>query len=182
MNVRIVTVGFALFALACGKEDQKNLIDKVVDAAADAPAPAGPKNLDLAKAALATARAKYAEKKASEADCAPLLSFENDFADSTDPEAVKTRHGIDTFCLIDISLDGAVTTLKADNAKLVDAQQKKDKNTVQMYTATVKDNCTQIKGQLDELATKKLADDPKVTMLKADIDPICSPPAAPKKK
>lgn len=179
MIVRLfVIASVALFIAACSKEDQKNLIDKVVDAAADASAvPAGPKNLDLAKAALVSAKAKYAKHQAGEADCAPLKSFEADFADSKDPDAVKTTRDIDVFCGIDIALEGAVTTLKADNTKLTDAVKKKDKTTEQMYTATVKDNCSSIHDQLDALTAKHLDSEPKVATLKADIDPICSPPA-----
>ena len=173
----------ALSTFACSKDDQKNLIAKVVDAAADvSPPPAGPKNLDLAKAALVSAKAKYAKHEAGESDCAPLKSLEGDFADSKDPDALKTTREIDIFCGIDIALEGAVATLKTDNGKLTDAVKKKDKTTEQMYTATVKDNCSSIHDQLEALAAKHLDDDPKVRVLKLDIDPICSPPAAAKKK
>jgi len=175
----------ALSLVGCTKEeDKKTLIDKVVDAAASAnPPPVGPKNLDLAKPALANAKAKYANKQVvNETDCGPLQSLAADFADSKDPEAIKTSKEIAVFCLIDVKLEGAVTTLKTDNGKLADAVKKKDKTTETMYAATVKDGCSSIKGQLEEIATKKLDTEPKVTALKAEIDPICSAPAAPKKK
>ena len=183
MIVRIALVGLALSLAACSKEDQKNLIDKVVDAAADAsPAPAGPKNLDLAKPALVTAKAKYAKHEAVDAECKTLESLEGDFAGSKDPDALKTTREIDSFCGIDVELEGAVATLKTDNGKLTDAQKKKDKTTEQMYAATVKDNCSSIHDQLAALAAKHLDTEPKVATLKADIDPICSPPAGAKKK
>lgn len=186
VRLSFLTAALALTSLVgCTKEeDKKTLIDKVVDAAADAnPAPAGPKNLDLAKPALATAKAKYANKQVvNETDCGPLQSLAADFADSKDPEAIKTSKEIAVFCLIDVKLEGAVTTLKTDNGKLADAVKKKDKTTETMYAATVKDGCTSVKGQLDEIAAKKLDTEPKVTALKAEIDAICSAPAAPKKK
>ncbi|MBX3188597.1 MAG: hypothetical protein KF819_16390 [Labilithrix sp.] len=184
----IVRVSFVIAALAlsslagCSKDDKKDLIDKVVDAAADASAaPAGPKNLDLAKAALATAKAKYANKEVVDTDCGPLQSLAADFADSKDPDAVKTTREIDVFCGVDVKLEGAVATLKTDNAKLAEALKKKDKTTEQMYAATVKDGCASIREQLAALTAKHLDAEPKVTALKAEIDPICSPPAAKKK-
>lgn len=186
MIVRLSSVT-ALLALtllaACSKDDKKVLIDKVVDAASSASAaPAGPKNLDLAKAALTAAKAKYANKQVVDTDCGPLKSLAADFADSKDPEAVKTTREIDVFCGIDVKLEGAVATLKTDNGKLTDAIKKKDKTTEQMYAATVKDGCSSIKEQLAELTAKKLDGEPKVATLKAEIEPICSPPAAAKKK
>src|SRR5688572_1094724 len=155
----IVRFWFVIAALAapslaaCSKEeDKKTLIDKVVDAAADAAAvPAGPKNLGLAQSALASAKAKYAKKEVVDSECAPLKSLAADFADSKDPEAVKTTREIEIFCGIDVKLEGAVATLKTDNGKLADAFKKKDKTTEQMYAATVKDGCASIKEQLAEL-------------------------------
>ncbi len=173
---------FALVAVGCSKDDKENLIAKVVDAAADAAPPAGPKNLDLAKAALVKAKAKYAKHEVVDAECPPLKSLEADFADSKDPDAVKTTREIDSFCAIDVTLEGAVATLKTDNGKLTDAVKKKDKTTEQMYAATVKDNCANIRSQLDEITAKKLDTEPKVAALKTEIEPICSPPAAAKKK
>lgn len=186
MTVRLWLVPTALFlsSLAgCSKEeDKKVLIDKVVDAAASASAaPAGPKNLDLAKAALASAKAKHANKAVVDTECGPIKSLAADFADSKDPEAVKTTREIDVFCGIDVKLEGAVATLKTDNAKLTDAIKKKDKTTEQMYAATVKDGCSSIKDQLAELTAKHLDGEPKVATLKAEIEPICAPPAAKKK-
>ncbi|MBS2014204.1 MAG: hypothetical protein JST00_15050 [Deltaproteobacteria bacterium] len=163
---------------ACNKEeDKKVLVDKVVDAAAAEAAPPGPKNLDLAKAALASAKAKHAKKEVVDSECAPLKSLQADFADSKDPEAVKTSREIDVFCDIDVKLEGAVATLKTDNGKLADALKKKDKTTEQMYAATVKDGCSSIREHLATLATKRLDGEAKVTTLKAEIEPICSPPA-----
>ena len=52
-----------------------------VDAGA---APAAPKNLDLARAALVTAKAKYAKHEVVDTDCAPLKSLEADFAKASD--------------------------------------------------------------------------------------------------
>ncbi len=184
-RVSLVAAVLALSSLsACSKEeDKKTLIDKVTDASGDTgAAPPGPKNLELAKAALVTAKAKYAKKEVVDAECAPIQSLAADFADSKDPEAVKTTREIDVFCRIDVKLEGAVATLKTDNGKLTDAIKKKDKATEQMYTATVKDGCSSIRDQLAELATKKLDGEPKVTALKAEIEPICSPPAAAGKK
>ena len=173
------------FAAACTKEeDKKVLVDKVVDAAgADAKAsPPGPKNLDLAKAALTTAKAKYAKKEVVDAECAPLKSLQADFADSKDPEAVKTSREIDVFCDIDVKLEGAVATLKTDSGKLAEALKKKDKTTEQMYTATVKDGCASVREHLASLAAKHLDAEPKVVTLKAEIEGICTPAAGAKKK
>jgi len=169
---------------ACSKtDDKKVLIDKVVDAAADASAvAAGPKNLDLAKAALASAKAKYAKKEVVDSECAPLKSLQADFTDSKDPEAVKTSREIDVFCDIDVKLEGAVATLKTDSGKLAEAVKKKDRTTEQMYTATVKDGCSSIREQLAALSAKHLDGEPKVATLKAEIEPICAPPAGAKKK
>ncbi len=179
-----ITLALPLLTAACSKDDDKKvLIDKVVDAAASASAaPAGPKNLDLAKAALATAKAKYANKQIVDTDCAPLKSFQADFADSKDPDAVKTTREIDLFCDIDVKLEGAVATLKTDHGKLADAVKKKDKTTEQMYAATVKDGCSSIREHLATLKTKKLDAEPKVKTLEAEIEPICAQPAAAKKK
>lgn len=182
----LVSAALALSSLsvACTKEeDKKVLVAKVVDAAAaSASAPAGPKNLDLAKAALATAKAKYAKKEVVDSECAPLKSLQADFADSKDPEAVKTSREIDLFCDIDVKLEGAVATLKTDNGKLADALKKKDKTTEQMYAATVKDGCASIREHLAALTTKHLDGEAKVVALKAEIEPICSATAGAKKK
>lgn len=175
-NVLVVGLVFALGA--CSKDDSDKLVAKVVDAAP--PPAAGPKNLDLAKGQLVTAKAKHAKGEASEADCSTLVSFKADFAKDPAPEAVKTAREIDLFCEIDITLAGAVKTLKADNDKLAAAVKKKDKTSEQMYAATVKDGCSGIKKQLDSLAADKLDKEPKVATLKAEIDPICNPPAAKK--
>lgn len=169
--------------VACSKDDKTNLIAKVVDAAADASAvPAGPKNLELAKPALVKAKEKYAKHEPVDAECAPLMSLKADFADSKDPDAVKTAHEIDVFCEIDVALELQVATLKNDNAKLADAVKKKDKNTEQMYAATVKDGCASIREQLAALTAKHLETDPKVRVLQLDVDPICNAPATAKKK
>jgi len=97
-------------------------------AAADAAtAPAAPKNLDLAKAALVAAKAKYAKHEVVDTDCAPIRSLEADFAGDKSPDAVKTTKEIDAFCEVDVKLEGEVATLKGDNDKLVAAQKKKDK-------------------------------------------------------
>ena len=164
---------------ACSKDDTSSPPSKAVDAAV---APAAPKNLDLAKAALVTAKAKYAKHEVVDADCAPLKSLEADFAKDTSPDAVKTTREIDVFCEIDVTLEGAVTTLKGDQAKLAAALKNKDRATEQMYTATVKDGCASIRKQLETLASEHLDGEPKVAALKADVDPICTPPSSARKK
>jgi hypothetical protein len=172
MVVGVLVVGsLSVSALAaCSKDDASGPISKTVDAA-----PAAPKNLDLAKAALVAARAKYARHEAGDADCAPLKSLEADFAKDTSPEAVKTTREIDVFCDIDVKLEGAVTTLKADSEKLTAAIKKKDRTTEQMYEATVKEGCASVRSQLETLATDHLDGEPKVATLKAEVDPICTP-------
>ena len=152
---------------------------KTVDAAT---APATPTSLDLAKAALVTAKAKYAKHEVVDADCAPIKSLEADFAKDKSPDAVKTTREIDVFCDIDVKLEGAVATLKGDQDKLTAATKKKDRATQEMYTATVKDGCASIRQQLETLATDHLDGEPKVAALKADVDPICTPPSAARKK
>jgi hypothetical protein len=180
MTQKLLVVGLlAVCALAaCSKEDSANLVARTVDAA---PPPAGPKSIDLAKAALVSAKAKYAKHEAGDADCAPIKSLEADFARDKSPDAVKTTREIDVFCDIDVKLEGAVTTLEKDNEKLAAAVKKKDKTSEQMYAATVKDGCTSIKQQLETLATDHLDTEPKVATLKARVDPICSPPSAARK-
>ena len=177
----VLVVGlFAVSALAaCSKDDTSSPAAKAVDAAV---APAAPKNLDLAKAALVSAKAKYAKHEVVDADCAPLKSLEADFAKDTSPDAVKTTREIDVFCEIDVTLEGAVTTLKGDQAKLLAALKNKDRATEQMYTATVKDGCASIRKQLETLASEHLDGEPKVAALKADVDPICTPPSGARKK
>lgn len=166
--------------VACSKDDPSSAASKTVDAST---APAAPKNLDLAKAALVSAKSKYAKHEVvGDPDCAPLRSLEADFAKDKSPDAVKTTREIDVFCEIDVKLEGAVTTLKADNEKLAAAVKKKEKTTEQMYAATVKDGCTSIKNQLETLATDKLDGEPKVATLKAEVDPICTPPSGARKK
>lgn len=181
MTRRVLVIGLlAVSALAaCSKDDASSAPSKTVDAA---PAPVAPKNLDLAKAALASARAKYAKHEVVDADCAPLKSLEADFAKDTSPDAVKTTREIDVFCEIDVTLAGAVTTLKGDNDKLTAAVKKKDHTTEQMYAATVKDGCASIHQQLETLAAEHLDAEPKVAALKAEVDPICAPPSAARKK
>jgi hypothetical protein len=164
---------------ACSKDDASSSASKTVDAAV---APVAPKNLDLAKAALVSARAKYAKKEVVEADCGPLMSLKADFARDTAPEAVKTAREIDVFCEIDVTLEGAVKTLKGDNEKLAAALKKKDKTTEQMYTATVKDGCESIRKQLEALAIEHLDTEPKAVALKAEVEPICTPPSGARKK
>ena len=146
----------------------------------DGAAPPGPPkqtSLDLAKASLATAKAKHAKKESVDADCAPIKSLEADFAKDTSPDAVKTRREIDLFCDVDVKLEGAATTLKNDHQKLTDAIAKKDRAGEQMYAATVKDGCASIKEQLAALATAGLDGEAKVTTLKTDIDRVCAPAA-----
>ena len=168
----------ALALAACSKDDSGKLVSKVVDAAV---APVGPKNLDLAKAALASARVKHAKHEVVEADCGPLMSLKADFAKDPAPEAVKTAREIDVFCEIDVTLEGAVKTLKADNEKLAAAVKKKDKTTEQMYAATVKDGCASIRKQLEAIAIEQLDKEPKAVALKAEVDPICAPPSGTRK-
>ena len=172
--------GVALLS-ACSKDEGTGTQGKDASASAADAAPAGPKNLDLAKAALVSAKAKYAKKEATEADCSPIRSLAADFAQDNSPDAVKTRREIEIFCEIDITLEGAVATLKKDNDKLQDAIKKKDKNAEQMYAATVKDGCTAVKRQLESLTATHLDGEPKVAPLKAEVDPICAPAPAKKK-
>lgn len=182
MTRSVLVVGLLAVStfVACSKDDTSSPAPKaVVDAAA---APAAPKNLDLARAALVTAKAKYAKHEVVDADCGPLRSLEADFAKDTSPDAVKTTREIDVFCDIDVTLEGAVTTLKGDQEKLTAALKKKDRATEQMYTATVKDGCASIRKQLESLAVAHLDGEPKVAALKAEVDPICTPPSPAKKK
>jgi hypothetical protein len=155
---------------ACSKDETSSPAAKTIDAA-----PPAPKNLDLAKAALVSAKAKYARHEAGDADCAPLKSLEADFATDKSPDAVKTTREIDVFCDIDVKLEGSVTTLESDSEKLTAAIKKKDKTTEQMYEATVKEGCASIRSQLETLATDHLDGEPKVAALKAKVDPICTP-------
>ncbi len=157
---------------ACSKEDTSSPASKVVDAAV---APVAPKNLDLAKAALVTAKAKYAAHQAVDTDCPPLKSLEADFAKDKSPDAVKTTREINVFCDIDVALEGAVKTLVGDQEKLTAAVKKKDKTTQTMYAATVQSGCASIKDQLASLASDHIDGEPKVATLKAEIDPICTP-------
>jgi hypothetical protein len=182
MAQRVLVIGLlAVSALvACSKDETTGSTSKAVDAG-DA-APAVSPSLDLAKAALVTAKLKYAKHEVADADCGPLRSLEADFAKDKSPAAVKTTREIDVFCDIDVKLEGAVTTLKGDQDKLTAATKKKDKATVQMYEATVKDGCASIKQQLETLATDHLDGEPKVAALRADVDPICSPPPSAAKK
>jgi hypothetical protein len=176
----VLVVGlFAVFTVgACSKDDASPPAAKAVDAAV---APAAPKNLDLARAALVAAKAKYARHEVADADCAPLRSLEADFAKDKSPDAVKTTREIDVFCEIDVTLEGAVKTLKGDQEKLAAAVKKKDRPSEQMYAATVKDGCASIRKQLETLAADHLDGEPKVATLKAEVDPICSPPSSAKK-
>jgi hypothetical protein len=181
MTQRVLVLGLLSVSavVACSKDDQSNLVAKVVDAAV---APAGPKSLDLARAALVGARAKYARHEAGDADCAPLRSLEADFANDRSPDAVKTTREINAFCEVDVALEGAVKTLEADHEKLTAALKKKDRTTEQTYAATVKDGCASIKRQLESLAADHLDGEPKVATLKGQIDPICSTPSDARKK
>jgi len=178
----VIVIGLLAWSAlaACSKEEASSSAAKTVDAAAAAPAP--PKNLDLAKAALVTAKAKYAKHEVVDAECAPIKSLEADFAKDPSPEAVKTRREIDVFCGIDVTLEGAVTTLKTDNEKLTAALKKKDRTTEQMYAATVKDGCASIRQQLETLASDHLDGEPKVATLKAEVDAICAAPGGVRKK
>ena len=81
-----------------------------------------------------------------------------------------------------MTLEGAVKTLKADHEKLTAALQKKDKTTEQMYTATVKDGCASIRKQLESLAINHLDGEPKVAVLKVEVDAICTLPGGARKK
>ena len=177
----VLVVGLlAVSALAaCSKDDTSSPASKTVDAGA---APVAPKNLDLAKAALVAAKAKHAKHEVVDADCAPLKSLEADFARDTSPDAVKTTREINVFCDIDVALEGAVKTLKGDHEKLTAALAKKDKTTEQMYAATVKDGCASIRKQLESLAIDHIDGEPKVAVLKAEVEPICTPPSAARKK
>lgn len=177
----VIVVGLLAVSGLAACDDKGSATSKTVVDAAPA-APPAPKNLDLAKAALVTAKAKYAKKEVVEADCGPIMSLKADFAQDKSPDAVKTAREIDVFCQIDVTLEGAVATLKADNEKLAAAVKKKDKTTEQMYAATVKDGCASIKKQLDGLAADKLDAEPKVAGLKAQVDPICAPPSGAQKK
>jgi len=179
-DIRVLVVGLlAGSALACSKDDASSLVARTVDAAV---APAAPKNLDLAKAALITAKAKYAKHEVVDAECAPLKSLAADFAKDKTPDALKTTREIDVFCGIDVTFEGAVTTLKGDQEKLTAALKKKDRATEQMYTATVKDGCASIQKQLESLAADHLDGEPKVAALKAEVEPICTPPSSAHKK
>jgi hypothetical protein len=60
--------------------------------------------------------------------------------------------------------------------------KKKDRATEQMYAATVKDGCASIRKQLESLAIDHIDGEPKVASLKAEVDPICSPPSDARKK
>jgi hypothetical protein len=177
----VLMVGLlAVCALAaCSKDDTSGPTSKALDAAT---APAAPKNLDLAKAALVAAKAKYAKHQVADADCAPLKSLQADFARDTSPDAIKTTREINVFCDIDVALEGAVTTLKADNDKLAAAVKKKDRPTEQMYAATVKDGCASIRRQLETLANDHLDGEPKVAVAKVEIEPICTPQGGAAKK
>ena len=181
MTHSVLVIGLlAVSALvACSKDDSGSPAPKAVDAAT---APAAPTSVDLAKSALVTARAKYAKHEVVDADCAPIKSLEADFAKDKSPDAAKTTREIDVFCDIDVKLEGAVATLKGDQDKLTAATKKKDRATIEMYTATVKDGCASIKQQLETLATDHLDGEPKVATLKAEVDPICAPPSAARKK
>jgi hypothetical protein len=183
MAHRFLVVGLLAVSTlgACSKDEATGSASKAADAG-DAAAAVSP-SLDLAKAALVSAKLKYAKKEVvSDADCAPIRSLEADFAKDKSPAAVKTTREIDVFCDIDVKLEGAVTTLKGDQDKLTAATKKKDKATIQMYEATVKDGCTSIKQQLETLANDHLDGEPKVAALKAEADLICSPPPSPAKK
>jgi hypothetical protein len=182
MAHRGIVVGvLAVVSLAACKDEKVTpATSKAVVEEAGA-APAAPKNLDLAKAALVVAKAKHAKHEPADADCVPLRSLEADFARDRSPEAVKTTREIDVFCEIDVKLEGSVATLKADQEKLTAAQKKKDRAGQQMYAATVKDGCASIKQHFQTLATDHLDGEPKVAALKADVDPICTPPAGAKK-
>lgn len=180
MAHRVCVIGLlaAVALAACSKDDEKAAPTAPKPEAA---APAAPKNLDLAKAALVSAKAKYAKHEVVDAECAPLRSLEADFAGDKTPDAVKTTKEIDAFCEVDVKLEGEVATLKGDFEKLSAAQKKKDKAGEQMYGATVKDGCTSAKQHLETLVTDHLDGQPKVAPLKAEIERICAPPPPAKK-
>ena len=178
-SVLVVGLLAGFTVAACAKEDTAPPAAKTLDAAK---APAAPKNLDLAKAALVAAKAKAAKHEAVDAECAPLKSLEADFAKDTSPDAVKTTREINVFCDVDVALEGAVKTLEGDQEKLSAASKKKERATEQMYAATVKDGCASIRKQLESLASDHLDGEPKVAVLKAKVDPICSPPSGAAKK
>jgi len=182
MTRRFLVVGMVAWSalVACDKAGTASGV-KAMDGAAP-PTPAAPTSVDLARTALAAAKAKYAKKEIVDTDCAPIKSLEADFAKNTSAEAVALRREIDLFCDIDVKLEGASITLKADHQKLTDAIAKKDKPGEQMYAATVKDGCTSIKEQLASLATEKLDGEAKVVAVKAEVERVCAPPAAGKKK
>jgi hypothetical protein len=175
----VVGVLAVLSLAACKDEKIAPETTKAVEAGAGT---ALPKNLDLAKAAIVVAKAKYAKHEPADADCVPLRSLEADFAGDKAPDAVKTTREIDVFCEIDVKLEGSVATLKADQEKLTAAQKKKDRTGEQMYAATVKDGCASLKQHFQTLATDHLDGEPKVAALKAEVDPICATPAGAKKK
>lgn len=179
MAHRLLVVGsialLACLGVACTKDEDKST--PAAPKAAEAAAPAGPKNLDLAKAALVSAKAKYAKHEVVDAECAPLRSLEADFAQDKSADAVKTTKEIDVFCEIDVKLEGEVATLRGDHDKLTTAQKKKDKSSEQMYAATVKDGCSTIKQHLETLAKDHLDGEPKVAALKADAEKLCTPAA-----
>lgn len=176
--VRVVSLLVVALVAACAKEDKSvPTASKTVEAGA---AVSGPKNLDLAKAALVSAKAKHVKHETVETDCAPIRSLEADFADDKSPDVLKTRREIAVFCEIDVKLEGSVATLKGDQDKLTAAQKKKDRAGEQMYAATLKDGCASVRQQLESLATDKLDGEPKMAGLKADIERICAPAAAKK--
>lgn len=178
-SVAVLALASLASITACSKDE---LIAAESSKKAEAgAAPAAPKNLDLAKAALVSAKAKYAKKEVADADCLTLRSLEADFARDKTPDAVKTTKEIVVFCEIDVKLEGSVATLKADNEKLAASQKKKDKPGEQMYAATVKDGCASIRRHLETLATDRLDLEPKVAPLKAEADAICSAPPGSKK-
>lgn len=182
MNQHLLVVGLlaGVALAACAKDDKATpAIAKAADAGAAA-APAAPKNLDLAKAALVVAKAKYAKHEVVDTECAPIKSLAADFAADKSADAVKTKREIDVFCEIDVKLEGSVITLKGDQEKLAAAQKKKDRPGEQMYAATVKDGCTSIRQHLQTLASDHLDGEPKVAPLKADVERICTPATATK--
>src|SRR3954452_9518182 len=106
MAHRPLVVGFVavLAVAACSKDEQTA---PAAAKSAEAAAPPAPKNLDLAKAALVTARAKYAKHEVVDTDCAPIKSLEADFAQDKTPDALKTTREIDVCCDIYVKLEGA---------------------------------------------------------------------------
>lgn len=174
MTRSALLVGSVLAAgvFGCTKDDKPTPAP-----ATSAPTDAGtaaPKSLDMAKAALASARAKYAKHEAGDADCAPLTSLAADFATDKSPDAVKTTREVQVFCAIDVKLEGSVATLKADHEKLTAAQKKRDRTGEQMYAATVREGCASIRKQLEFLTSDKLDTEPKVGPLKADAERVCA--------